>query len=111
LPLFLAAALCAREVKLPLLTTPGLDRVLDGLELVNAAMELTQMKSETGLGYKDLVNDYKVKRNERDELCEQGCIPVPVKHLLEVSLPLQSLRVLISSTSAGIILNMSPIMP
>lgn len=44
---------------------------VSGNELLSAAMELVQMKSETGLGYKDIVNDYKAKRNARDELREE----------------------------------------
>ena len=39
-----------------------------GNELVNAAMELVQLKSETGLSYRDLITDYKAKRIERDKL-------------------------------------------
>lgn len=42
-----------------------------GNEFVNAAMELVQLKSETGLSYRDLITDYKAKRNERDELHEE----------------------------------------
>lgn len=42
-----------------------------GNELVNAAMAFKQLESETGLGYKELIIDYKAKRNERDELHEE----------------------------------------
>ncbi len=42
-----------------------------GNELVNAAMELVQLKSETGLSNRDLITDYKTKKNERDELHEE----------------------------------------
>ena len=42
-----------------------------GIELVNAAMKLVQLKSETGLSYRDLIADYEAKRNERDELHEE----------------------------------------
>ncbi len=41
---------------------------VSGNELLNAAMELVQLKAEAGLNYEDLITDYKAKRNERDEL-------------------------------------------
>jgi len=46
------------------MASPG----VSGNELVNAAMELVQLKAEVGLNYEDLITDYKAKRNERDEL-------------------------------------------
>ncbi len=42
-----------------------------GNELVNAAMELVQLESETGLSYGDLIADYKTRKNKRDELHEE----------------------------------------
>lgn len=46
------------------IASPG----VSGNKLVNAAIELVQLKAETGLNYEDLICDYKTKRNERDEL-------------------------------------------
>ncbi len=46
------------------ITSPG----TSGNEFINAAMELVQSKSETGLSYKDLISDYKTKKSERNEL-------------------------------------------
>ena len=42
-----------------------------GNELINAAMELVQLKAETGLSYEELIIDYKTRENKRDELHEE----------------------------------------
>jgi len=42
-----------------------------GNELINAAMELVQLKAKTGLNYEELITDYKTRKNKRDELHEE----------------------------------------
>ena len=49
------------------IASPG----VSGNELINAAMELVQLKAETGLNYEELITDYKTRKNKRDELHEE----------------------------------------